>query len=411
MARHRTIGPSALMLGGAGVIIGVAAAWLVSQGNPGNMGVCVACFNRDIAGAFGGAWANMGGVAYIRPEIIGLLFGGAVAAVATREFRPRGGSSVVLRFMLGFIFMLSSLIFLGCTVRAWLRLGGGDLNALWGIAGIAAGVVAGALFLKRGFNLGRARVLPRPVGWIGTGMMGVLLVFALMTEFGSPAGFVTTTAAGARATAEGAVIQGEAVLRPEDASLVDGEVVAADGAVISPAASVEKATPLPGGRRAPLLISLVAGLALGVVAQRSRFCTMGGFRDLVLVRRFDLLFAAVGLLVGSTVANLVLGQYNLGFTGQPVAHTDALGNFAAMAVAGLAAAMLGGCPFRQVIMSGEGDADAFVAVLGMIAGALVAHRFVIASTGAGLAENAWPALAVMMAVLLGIAFVKRERLA
>jgi len=411
MARHRVIGPSAWIVGAAGLVIGVVAAWLVSQGNPGNMGLCIACFNRDITGAFAGAWANMGGVAYIRPEIIGLLFGATVASLATREFRPRGGSSVLLRFVLGFIFMLSSLIFLGCTVRAWLRLGGGDLNALYGVAGIVVGVSVGAVFLKQGFNLGRAKVLAPAAGWIGTAIMGVLLVLALLVAFGSAPGFLTTTPAGAKATPEGAVIQGDTVLKPAGASLVDGAVVAEDGTVISPAESVEKAAPMPGGRRAPFVISIVAGLALGVVAQRSRFCSMGGIRDVVLVRRFDLLFAVIGLLIGATVANLALGQYNLGFTGQPIAHTDALGNFAAMVVAGLSALMLGGCPFRQVIMSGEGDADATVAVLGMFAGALVAHRFVIASTGAGLSDKAWPALVIMLAVLLVIAFVKRERVA
>jgi uncharacterized protein len=411
MAKHRAIGPSAWIVGGAGLIIGIAAAWLVNQGNPGNMGLCIACFNRDITGAFGGTWANMGGVAYLRPEIIGLLFGGSVAALATREFRPRGGSSVLLRFVLGFIFMASSLIFLGCTVRAWLRLGGGDLNALYGIAGIVVGVSVGAVFLKQGFNLGRAKVMTAVAGWVGTAIMAVLLVLALMVAAGSTPGFLTTTPAGAKATAEGAVVQGDTVLRPPGATFDDGAVVAEDGTVISPAESVEKATPMPGGRRAPFVIAIIAGLALGVVAQRSRFCSMGGIRDVVLVRRFDLLFAVIGLLVGATIANMLLGQYNLGFTGQPIAHTDALGNFAAMGVAGLSALMLGGCPFRQVIMSGEGDADATVAVLGMFAGALVAHRFVIASTGAGLSDVAWPALAVMLAVLLIIAFVKRERLA
>lgn len=415
MARHRTVGPSAWILGGAGTIIGIAAAWLVSQGNPGNMGVCIACFNRDIAGAFGGAWANMGGVAYIRPEIMGLLFGGAVAAFASREFRPRGGSSVPLRFVLGFIFMVSSLIFLGCTVRAWLRLGGGDLSALYGIAGMVVGVVIGVAFLRRGFNLGRAKVLaPRATWWRdGLALMFVLLALALMVALGAPhflTGLLATTPAGAVTTAEGAVIQGETVLRPDGATLVDGEVVAVDGTVISPAASVEKASPMPGGRRAPFVISLVTGLALGVLAQRTRFCSMGAIRDVVLVRRFDLLFGVVGLLAGATAANLLFGQYNLGFTGQPVAHTDALGSFAAMVVAGLAAAMMGGCPFRQVIMSGEGDADATMVILGMFAGALVAHRLVISSTGAGLSERAWPALGIMMAVLVIIAFVKRERL-
>jgi uncharacterized membrane protein YedE/YeeE len=81
---------------------------------------------------------------------------------------------------------------------------------------------------------------------------------------------------------------------------------------------------------------------------------------------------------------------------------DLFGNFAAMAVAGLAAVMLGGCPFRQVIMSGEGDADAFSAVLGMMAGAYFMHSFQFASSAKGLAPMAWPLLAVMAAALVGI---------
>ncbi|MCG2829798.1 MAG: YedE-related selenium metabolism membrane protein, partial [Desulfobacteraceae bacterium] len=36
---------------GVGGIIGVFAALLQKLGNPGNMGICVACFERDIAGA------------------------------------------------------------------------------------------------------------------------------------------------------------------------------------------------------------------------------------------------------------------------------------------------------------------------------------------------------------------------
>jgi uncharacterized protein len=36
-----------------GVVVGVLAPVLVYLGNPGNMGICVACFSRDIAGALG----------------------------------------------------------------------------------------------------------------------------------------------------------------------------------------------------------------------------------------------------------------------------------------------------------------------------------------------------------------------
>jgi hypothetical protein len=80
-----------------------------------------------------------------------------------------------------------------------------------------------------------------------------------------------------------------------------------------------------------------------------------------------------------------------------------------MSVAGLAAVMLGGCPFRQVIMSGEGDADAGMAVFGMATAALGAHWFNFASSAKGLAPLGWPVLGVMVVLLAAIAFAKRGR--
>ena len=51
-----------------GVVVGLAALVLVSLGNPGNMGFCIACFLRDISGALGLHHAAK--VQYVRPEII-----------------------------------------------------------------------------------------------------------------------------------------------------------------------------------------------------------------------------------------------------------------------------------------------------------------------------------------------------
>ena len=57
----------------AGAAIGVAALILTACGNPANMGFCIACFLRDIAGAVGMHGAAK--VQYVRPEIIGLVLG------------------------------------------------------------------------------------------------------------------------------------------------------------------------------------------------------------------------------------------------------------------------------------------------------------------------------------------------
>ncbi|MCK8115034.1 YedE family putative selenium transporter [Anaerosoma tenue] len=413
MAERRVIGPTAWLVGGAGLFIGAIAAWLTSQGNPGNMGLCIACFWRDIAGYFMGSQTGQAGLAYIRPEIIGIMLGALAAALITKEFRPRGGSAPLLRFVLGFIFMVAALVFLGCTVRVWVRLGGGDLTAIWGAVGIVIGVVIGVFVLRKGFNLGRAKQLAAPLGWILPAIAVVLLVFALVTEYGAKPEWATLTPAKGKAVVPGEVVvttDGD-VIKPADATLVDGAVVAADGTVLADAEKVASAGAMPGGLRAALWISLLAGAAIGVAAQRSRFCSIGGIRDSILVRRFDLLFGVVGLVIGATIVNMLFGQYNLGFEGQPAAHNDALGSIAAMTLAGLAAVLMGGCPLRQMIMGSEGDADGAIAVVGMFAGAGFSHWAGLASSGAGLGDNAWLAMAVMAVILGAIAFIKRPRVA
>ena len=77
-----------------GATIGILATLLQKLGNPPNMGICVACFERDIAGALGLHRAEV--VQYIRPEIIGFVIGSFIIALITGEYKPRGGSSTVI---------------------------------------------------------------------------------------------------------------------------------------------------------------------------------------------------------------------------------------------------------------------------------------------------------------------------
>ena len=111
-----------------GVVVGVLAPLLVFWGNPGNMGVCVVCFSRDIAGALG--LHRAGVVQYIRPELIGFVLGALIAALIFREFKPRTGSAPLVRFLMGMFATFGALVFLGCPWRAYLRLAGGDWNAM-----------------------------------------------------------------------------------------------------------------------------------------------------------------------------------------------------------------------------------------------------------------------------------------
>lgn len=354
---------------GVGAFIGLLAPLLVKLGNPPNMGICVACFERDIAGALGLHRAAV--VQYIRPEIIGFVLGSMVAAYLFREFKARAGSAPIVRFVLGMLAMIGALAFLGCPWRALLRLAGGDLNALLGLAGLIAGVGIGVLFLRSGYSLGRSTKTHTAVGWVMPLLMvGLLLLLIFRPKF----------------SAEGPIFFSESG---------------------------------PGSLTAPVLISLAAGLVIGFLAQRSRFCTMGAIRDVILMRDYHLISGVGALLVVAFLTNLILGQVKFGFAGQPVAHSSFLWNFMGMTLAGLAFALAGGCPGRQLFLSGEGDGDAAIFVLGMIAGAGFAHNFSLAASADKVVEGAVQTGGLtpfgMGAVILGlvaclvIGFTMREK--
>ena len=127
-----------------GLILGLIAVFLQFSGNPGNMGICVVCFNRDIAGAVGLHRAPI--VQYLRPEIMGMVLGSLAAALCFGEYRARGGSAPAVRFLLGVIAAIGALVFLGCPWRVIMRLAGGDANALFGLAGLVVGIGLGTVF-------------------------------------------------------------------------------------------------------------------------------------------------------------------------------------------------------------------------------------------------------------------------
>ena len=324
-----------------GLIIGAAAVLLSALGNPKNMGFCIACFLRDIAGAT--KLHQAGVVQYFRPEIIGIVVGAMLMAFVGKEFKPKGGSSPIIRFTLGAAVMVGALVFLGCPLRMVIRIGGGDLNAIVGLVGFILGILIGVLFLKKGFSLGRAYKQSKVEG----------LTFPVMLVFGFILTFIGVTFF----------------------------AVSESG---------------PGSMHAPWLVALGIGLIVGALAQRSRLCMVGGIRDAVMFKEFGLLAGFVCILIavlgGNLIRALVEGvpvstYLNFGFNGQPVAHTEWLWNLLGMTVVGWGCALLGGCPLRQLILAGEGNSDSAITVLGMVAGAAAAHTLKTASSADGTGAN------------------------
>ncbi len=345
-----------------GVSIGILAALLQFFGNPANMGICVACFVRDMTGSLGMHRAPI--VQYPRPEIIGFILGSFIAANIFKDFRPRLGSAPIVRFVLGVFAMIGALVFLGCPWRAILRLAGGDLNAILGIIGLSVGIWIGTMFLKSGYSLGSSNKTHTAAGWVFPMIMVGMLVLMLFNPqvTGKPVGGVLFYS-------------------------VSG----------------------PGSQHAPLMVSLGISLVIGFLAQRSRFCTMGAIRDLILFKQTHLFLGLASLGVAALLMNLMLGQFNLGFEKQPVAHTMHIWNFAGMVLAGLAFTLAGGCPGRQLFLSGEGDGDAAIFVVGMVVGAAFAHNFGLASSGAGATPAGITALGVGFAACLAIGFTMRQK--
>jgi YedE family putative selenium metabolism protein len=165
----------------------------------------------------------------------------------------------------------------------------------------------------------------------------------------------------------------------------------------------------PGSQHAPLLVSLVVAILVGFIAQRSRFCTMGALRDLILFRNTHLFLGILSLVVFAFLTNLILGQFHPGFANQPIAHSMSLWNFLGMALAGLAFALAGGCPGRQLFLAGEGDGDAALFVLGMIVGAAFAHNFGFAASPKGIGPHSIAAIIIGFAVCLWIGFAMRQK--
>ena len=320
----------------AGVLVGVAALVLTKLGNPANMGFCIACFERDIAGAVG--LHSAAKVQYVRPEIIGLGLGAFIMALAGKEFRPQAGSSPATRFVLGAFVMIGALVFLGCPLRMVLRMGGGDLNALVGLAGFVIGILIGIVFLKRGFGLKRSYPAKLVEGTTLPVVMFVLLVLVLAINCLS--GFI----AGKLAI--------PAIFHASEAG--------------------------PGSMHAPAIVSLLIALVVGALAQKSRLCMVGGIRDSILVKDNHLLYGFIAIFVTVLIGNLALGSFKLGFDLQPIAHSSHLWNLLGMVLVGWGSVLLGGCPLRQLILAGSGNGDSAVTVFGMIVGAAFAHNFALA---------------------------------
>lgn len=329
----------------AGSVLGILGVLLAVWGNPQNSGICVSCFIENTSGALG--LHDSERMQYLRPELVGFVLGSVLCALIFREFRSRGGSAPLARLVSGFFLIVGSAVFIGCPIKLFLRLTAGDVSSVAGLVGLVAGVWIGLQGLARGVDLGRPEDERGATGMLVPAGFVLLLIFLI-----SRPTFILFSERGSAA------------------------------------------------QHAPLLVSLAVGLFLGALAQRSRFCVTGSVRDgLLMGSRSPLFWGFLAFLAAAFATNMVVGRFSLGLYGQPGAHLEYLWSFLGMLLVGWLSVLIGGCPFRQLIKAGEGDADAGLAVVGMFLGGGLVQSWDIAATAAGVA------LPGKIAVLVGLVFV------
>ncbi|MCX8041548.1 MAG: YedE family putative selenium transporter [Thermodesulfobacteriaceae bacterium] len=268
---------------------------------------------------------------------MGFVLGSFLFTLAFKEFRPRGGSAPFIRFILKNSCYDWSFIIFGLSLESLFKTCGRRFKCYFWVSWALVGI--GIIFFKMGYSLG----ITQPLASQTLGIGFPVLMLGLLTLL---------------------------FLDPQIEGQNRGKILfySLQG---------------PGSMHAPIEISLLAGLFIGVLAQRSRFCTMGAFRDLILFRQLHLLLGVISLFLTAFIVNFLLGQFKFGFENQPIAHTMQVWNFLGMVLAGLAFALAGGCPGSQLILSGEGDMDAAIFVSGMIVGAALSHNFGLASSAKG----------------------------
>jgi YedE family putative selenium metabolism protein len=329
----------------SGSVLGAFGVLLAVWGNPDHSGICVSCFLENTAGALGLHPDTR--MQYLRPELPGFVLGAMASALVGKEFKTRGGKAPIFRFMAGFFLIVGCTVFIGCPIKLFLRLTAGDMTIWSGLLGLLVGIGIATRGLTSGVHIGHGEE-QRGGGGV---LIPLMFLFFLVMLFVRPA-FILFSERGSAA------------------------------------------------EHAPLLVSLLVALVIGVLAQRSRFCITGALRDLFLVGlRAPLFWGLVAMVLAAVMTSLLTGSFHLGLYGQPGAHLDMFWSFAGMLLVGWMSVLIGGCPFRQLVKAGEGDTDAGMVVLGMLTGAGIVQSWDISATAAGVSHYG------QVAVLLGLLFV------
>ncbi len=125
--------------------------------------------------------------------------------------------------------------------------------------------------------------------------------------------------------------------------------------------------------------SLIVGLIIGYLGQRSRMCFVGGIRDFILVRDTFLLkgLIAFGLVawIAFPIAEQLAG--NLSTLDASLDTTTLIFTLVGGLGVGYLSVLANGCPFRQHVLAGQGIMSSVTYLAGFYVGAVIFHLVVL----------------------------------
>jgi uncharacterized membrane protein YedE/YeeE len=126
------------------------------------------------------------------------------------------------------------------------------------------------------------------------------------------------------------------------------------------------------------ITTLVIGVILGYLGQRSRMCFVGGIRDFVLVRDTYLLGGLIAFALTTwlafPLAGLILGLRLVSAIDSDVVVVlfAIIGGFGV----GYFSTLANGCPFRQHVLAAQGITTGISYLAGFFIGALIFHSWI-----------------------------------
>lgn len=126
------------------------------------------------------------------------------------------------------------------------------------------------------------------------------------------------------------------------------------------------------------IATLVIGVILGYLGQRSRMCFVGGIRDFILVRDTYLLRGLIAFGLTAWLAFPLFGLIN-GSRPGPFASSDGI-TLLLTVIGGLGvgyfSTLANGCPFRQHVLAAQGVRSSIAYLVGFFGGAIVFHSVI-----------------------------------